>query len=439
MNTTGPGASDDVCRQYENYPYPPRDPDDEKNRLIQTYLDTLAVLNHHCFAGRQTFRDGFRALVAGGGTGDALIHLAWQLRDTNAEIHYVDTSAASRDVARKRARARALENIVWHSRSLLDLPRMDLPKFDYINCIGVLHHLESPEEGLAALRGVLRDGGAMGLMVYGQIGRAGVYQLQDVLRRVCGDEPDDGARIAVAREVLGALPETNWFRHSWGWFGDHREMGDSGIYDLLLHARDRAYTVPQLHDLLASAGLRLVTYTADERVRLRPEFWLPEGPALDRVLALDPVQQGAVCELLCGSIIRHGFYASASAETAARLDDLDNAPFFLPGNPLVPNPLEAARTLQHIFGRAGGRTATLEYKGVKALLPTSCAAAAFFRHVDGQRTVSEILHLVRAELPERRSNEDLLADIQPTWDVLTLFDMLLLRHKSAASPALSGE
>ncbi len=138
----------EVRRQYEDLPYPPRDPLDEKTRLIRTWLDELPMINHYCYGGRQTFRDGFRALVAGGGTGDATILLAEQLLGTGAEIVHVDLSAASIDVARRRAGVRGLDNIRWVHESLLGLPALGLGKFDYINCAGVLHHLADPDAGV---------------------------------------------------------------------------------------------------------------------------------------------------------------------------------------------------------------------------------------------------------------------------------------------------
>ena len=55
-----------VREQYERYPYPLRKPEDERQRLLTTWNDNLAQINHYCFAGRQTFRDGFKVLVAGG-------------------------------------------------------------------------------------------------------------------------------------------------------------------------------------------------------------------------------------------------------------------------------------------------------------------------------------------------------------------------------------
>ncbi|UUZ71957.1 hypothetical protein LP415_25345 [Polaromonas sp. P1(28)-8] len=68
-----------VRSQYEALPYPPCNPEDDRQRLVLTWLEDLPMINHYCFAGKQSFRNGFRALVAGGGTGDATIFLAEQL------------------------------------------------------------------------------------------------------------------------------------------------------------------------------------------------------------------------------------------------------------------------------------------------------------------------------------------------------------------------
>jgi len=91
-----------VREQYERYPYPLREPEDERARLLTTWNDHLAQINHYCFAGKQGFRDGFKVLVAGGGTGDNVIFLAEQLRDTDARIVHLDLSAASLAVAQAR-------------------------------------------------------------------------------------------------------------------------------------------------------------------------------------------------------------------------------------------------------------------------------------------------------------------------------------------------
>ena len=78
---TLPDAQSAVTELYERHPYPHRDPEDERKRVIGTWLDNLDLLNHHCYRGERDFRRGFRALVAGAGTGDGTIFLADQLRD----------------------------------------------------------------------------------------------------------------------------------------------------------------------------------------------------------------------------------------------------------------------------------------------------------------------------------------------------------------------
>ena len=143
-----------------------------------TWLEDLPMINHYCFAGRQSFANGFRALVAGGGTGDATIFLAEQLKHTDAQIVHLDMSQASIAIAQERAKIRGLTNISWLHDSLLNLPKLGLEKFDYINCSGVLHHLADPDDGFHALLSVLADDGAVGLMLYATTGRTSVYQMQ---------------------------------------------------------------------------------------------------------------------------------------------------------------------------------------------------------------------------------------------------------------------
>ncbi len=145
-----------VRDQYEAYPYPARDPKDERTRLIVGSPSNLAEIDHYVFAGRGDFATPFRALVAGGGTGDAAIMLAQQLSDwarecgaaTPGEVVYLDLSGAAREIAEARARARGLTNISFHQGYLLELPGLGLGSFDYIDCCGVLHQLEDPRAGL---------------------------------------------------------------------------------------------------------------------------------------------------------------------------------------------------------------------------------------------------------------------------------------------------
>ena len=267
--------SDPVRQQYELLPYPARDPRDEAKRLIEGSPSHLLELNHYLFAGARDFAKPFRALVAGGGTGDGLIMLAQHLSDKGcpAEIVYLDLSTASRAIAEQRAKVRGLGNITFMTGSLLDLPTLGLGMFDYIDCCGVLHHLADPSAGLAALDAVLAPDGGMGVMVYGALGRTGVYPMQAMLKTLAAQAPAPGripaAQLATARELLKQLPVTNWLRRNPA-IGDHLAGGDAGLHDLLLHAQDRAYSVAELAELVRGQGLEITDFI--EPWRYDPAF-----------------------------------------------------------------------------------------------------------------------------------------------------------------------
>src|SRR5258708_2740165 len=141
-----------VRDQYEALPYPARDPRDEAKRLVIGSPSHVLEIDHYVFGGRRDWSRPFRALFAGGGTGDGRIMLAQQLADLGcpAELVHLEPSAAAQRMAAARAERRGLA-LRCVGGSLLDLPTLDLGPFDYIDCCGVLHHLADPAAGLRAL------------------------------------------------------------------------------------------------------------------------------------------------------------------------------------------------------------------------------------------------------------------------------------------------
>ena len=420
-----------VLEQYEALPYPPRDPAEEKTRIMRTWLDDLAMVNHYCFAGKQSFRDRFRVLVAGGGTGDSTIFLAEQLRHTNAEIVHLDISRAATELARQRASVRGLENISWINESLLALPELGLEKFDYVNCLGVLHHLNDPDAGLRALRAVAKESGALGLMVYARYGRTGVYQMQALLRKINEGAPDLRARLKNAKEVLASAPPTNWFLRGDDLFIDHKVWGDSGVYDLLLHSHDRAYTVPELYEWIADRhGMHVeLTYPGRGRSIYLPEMVVaPEQPAFLASLGALPARaRHEIAELLGGNIIMHTFYATSSPLSAAPYGDADYVPCLCNG--LIADRL-AASIRQH-----GSKPYMLHdpQSQIAGYLDPGRFGEYVAKHIDGRRDFREIFSLVREEPAVRASRPDdgeLFADFRPLFDFLRSIDRLLLRHRS---------
>jgi SAM-dependent methyltransferase len=372
--------SDEAVRaQYESYPYPVRDPADEVWRLITGSPGPIDELNHYVFGGRRDFAKPFRVLVAGGGTGDATIMLAQQLANAGcpAEVVYVDVSAASRTVAAARAEVRGLDSVRFEHLSLLDLPASGLGPFDYIDCCGVLHHLEDPGEGLRALAQVLADDGGMGLMLYGELGRTGVYPMQEMMRTLAADAPAP-ERLETTRRLLKQLPATNWLRRN-PLLRDHIEQGDAGLYDLFLHARDRAYRVPEIARLATAAHLRIVALI--EPAFYHPASYLGDPELLARLANRPWIERCAFAEQLAGNIRKHVFYAVKEGNPV------------LPPDPGDPNAVPVLRDLDgkafaNGFKPGAALTATID--GITFRRPLPPLTGAILPHIDGRRTLRDI-------------------------------------------------
>ena len=407
--------TDSLREQYEAYPYPSRDPADEARRLVVGSPSNLLELNHYLFAGWRDFARPFRALAAGGGTGDAAIMMAQQLADAGGpgEVVYLDLSRAARGIAEARAAARGLGNIRFVTGSLLEAEALGLGRFDYIDCCGVLHHLEDPAAGLAALAALLNEDGGMGLMVYGTYGREGVYPLQAVLRRLAGGR-GLAARIALTRRLLRSLPATNAFARN-PVLRDH-SGSDAELVDLLLHSRDRAFLVEEVAGLVAGCGLRLVAFI--EPFRYDPATYVKDAVLLRELDALAPLERAALAETLAGNLKTHVFYVSKARQAGTVAD---------PGDPAA---IPCLRVLEGAkLAEAVRRDLTLkgEFDGLALKFPLPALAPAILSRIDGRTSLGAIQAALQ-DLEPRNDWERFSAQFQRLYAVLNGLNHLFIRY-----------
>ena len=403
---------DPLAAQYEAYPYPKRDPRDEARRLVIGSPSHLREIDHWVFQAARPATVPLRALVAGGGTGDGTIMLAQHLARSGrpGRVTYLDRSGAAQAVARARAEARGLE-IEWRQGSLLELAGSGLGPFDYIDCCGVLHHLPDPAAGLDALLSVLAPGGGLGLMVYAPFGRTGVYELQDTLRALVPVDETPQVRLDVARRVMKHLPESAWLKRN-GYFGDHIDGGDAGLYDLLLNPRDRAYTVAQFSELLTAAGLVATAWI--EPMRYDPAVYLPDPKLRARLAGLDAVAQAGVAESLTGNMSTHVVYCVRASERRPDPDPMDPA--------AVPIAREMpADEIARAIG-ADGVLAFL-FDGVRVPVALPPLAGPILRQIDGVRSVGGIAAALAAR---GTSAEAFSRGWRATYDALVAVNRILL-------------
>jgi SAM-dependent methyltransferase len=403
----GEGAVTDAVRQmYEKYPFPSHEAD---TIVPAGYImargsgyigpSHLPEISHFVFGGTletdARFQEGnlagrpLNVLFAGGGTGQTALTLARQLEAVPGlrwRLTIVDLTAASLAVARRRFEVNGLLDkfeISLQQGSLLEpaaLAGLGGP-FDYIDVAGVLHHTPAPEVGLTNLAAVLAPGGGLGVMLYGKLGRSGLYEFREQMRLLGGAEATD-AKVQAARELLRALPASHPLVTSPNDFGAYGQMDDEELVDTLLHSHDVPFDVPGLYRLAGAAGLAFAGFA--QAALYEPCSYLarPAEALCRRTLGLPRSERQAFAELLAGNICSHEFYLvrpppetdeKGWAATAAQL-----------GPTSVPVPRVAPETWEALQGSVAAQAAgglvqaavALDYIGAKMAWPVSPADKA---------------------------------------------------------------
>jgi SAM-dependent methyltransferase len=278
-----------VARQYEAFAYPQPFADlTEEIRKGYSPVGAPALYGPVLWPrGRPQRR--LKILVAGCGTIQAA-YTAYMSPDD--EVIGVDLSEASLAHERFLQERHGLTNLKLFKGDLLDVGSIG-DRFDVILCTGVLHHMADPGAGLAALRDVLETDGVMVLMLYGQTVRTGVYMLQDAFRRIGIEQTPAG--VAEVRSIIAELPSRHYAQD---YIRAAEELKhDVAIVDTFLHPQDRAYTVPQLLDLIEDAGLAFQNWV-DNFPYWRNGAWAPDSAIAAAVDRLPPREHWAAVEML---------------------------------------------------------------------------------------------------------------------------------------------
>jgi hypothetical protein len=214
-------------------------------------------------------------------------------------------------------------------------------------------------------------------MVYAPLGRTGVYHAQAMLQMIAGAAPDP-ERITAARDLLANLPDSNWLKRN-PHVGDHIDLGDSGIYDLLLHRRDRAYSVPELAGLMQQGGVRPVNFI--DPARYEPNVYFSDPKMAERMKGLNWLQRCAFAELLAGNMKTHIIYAVRDDNRTNTLAVADT-PEAIP----VLRDDDSADLASRI---KPGMSLNVDMEGVKISLPLPDLAAGILAQIDGKRSLAE--------------------------------------------------
>ena len=295
-----------VSAFYDRFPYPgdPLEDGPPPGYNWRWCVDTALAFCTGSLPPRGPAAEPLRILDAGCGTGvssDYLAHL-----NPGSELLAVDISAGALAVARERLRRSGGDQrsaVRIEQRSLLDLAGEG--PFDYINSVGVLHHLRQPQAGLASLAALLKPGGVLHLFLYADGGRWEIHRSQRALGLLAVGTGTEGLRLG--RQLFEMLPASNRLarqqRERWAL----DTAADANFADMYLHPQETSYNLASLFAFVESADLDFVGFS-------NPQIWDParllQGELLERARALPQRQQWQLVEELDPDISHFEFFLS---------------------------------------------------------------------------------------------------------------------------------
>jgi SAM-dependent methyltransferase len=286
-----------VREQYETFPFPPVEhvlEEDDQRDLRSAFNLDLGL------SGARALPPYAQIWVPGCGTRWAVL-VAIQFRD--ARILATDISSSSLARQQNLAQALGVTNIEWRCEDMVRGNRDQ--EFDFVSCVGVLHHLPEPDSGFAAIARALRPTGIAEIMVYDELNRGHSKRMQQALatldpgRRLTAQERFDVA-IRLLRglnrhaSVPKELPRVLRYLDSSRGFA--RELAD-----FVSHPQEHYFDVPSLVAGLARAGLRVRSWKMPHR--FDPALMMDDQALRRDAGALDPVDRAHLGQLLSSALL----------------------------------------------------------------------------------------------------------------------------------------
>ena len=266
-----------VQRLYNTYPFPPEPLLDEPPPGYNWRWHWQAAYNF-C-TGCKPPRENIRILDAGCGTGVGTEYLI--ALNPQAEVVGVDLSEKALEIAQERSlRSGVIKAhqapVNFYHLNLEQADRLE-GEFDFINCVGVLHHLPNPIQGIQALAKKLAPGGIFHIFVYAELGRWEIQLMQQAIALLQGDKKGDyGDGVQVGRQIFASLPENNPIlkqdKERWS-LENHR---DASFADMYVPPQETDYNINTLFALIEASGLEFIGFS-------NPLYW-----QLDRLLGKAP-------------------------------------------------------------------------------------------------------------------------------------------------------
>jgi len=241
---------------------------------VASFSQALAIDGVSGLAHDRTIDGSSRVLVAGCGSGQHSMLSGSRYRP--AKVTAVDLSLSSLAYAERKTRELGLSNINYFHGDLLDVRHLG-HRFDLVESVGVLHHMEEPMRGWKALVDVLEPGGIMKIGLYSRRARETIFELRKHYASE-GVVPGPDEVRAIRRDIIaranGGDPNLQQFLSIRDFFSLNEAI------DLLFHVQESVYSLVEIAAMIEELGLQFMGMCLPQE-NFRTLFLAEQGPDAD--------------------------------------------------------------------------------------------------------------------------------------------------------------
>ena len=203
----------------------------------------------------------------GGGTG--LSSLLLKKTYKNAKIIAIDISSKSLAYAQRKLDEYQIKNVKLIQMDILDIEILK-EKFDIIECVGVLHHMDNPLKGLKVLLKVLKNNGFLKLGLYSEIARQAIVEAREYITTKNFQPKDEDIKNFREDVFSGKIEQISNLRN-WGNFYTMSECRD-----LCFNTQEHRFTINQLQETLKSNKLKFLGFLLQQPIKYLYKKYFPE-------------------------------------------------------------------------------------------------------------------------------------------------------------------
>tara|TARA_B100000575_G_scaffold292359_1_gene300492 strand:- start:384 stop:2384 length:2001 start_codon:yes stop_codon:yes gene_type:complete len=252
-----------VKQQYENNPYPRWN----KIALNKFPLKPSFFFENNYIRIQNKKIDNLKKikiLVAGCGTGQHAIATATKF--TNSHVTAIDLSLQSLSYAKRMSKKLKINNIDFIQLDILNLKSLG-KKFDVIECIGVLHHMNDPLLGWKILNKNLNNYGMMMIGLYSKYARQHIKKVRSYLKTTNLEINNEFIKSYREQLIETNNKDYDLIKKSTDFFSL------SSLRDLLFHVQEKQFDLLEISNFLKKNNLQFCGFQNKELVNIYKKIY----------------------------------------------------------------------------------------------------------------------------------------------------------------------